>query len=302
MKRLLIAAIFASALLAPRAEAQTTAAEYVDYLYQSMMQADSLDYPREFYEWNAELSLRARREMPWGAQVPEREFRNFVLPVRVNNEHLDSARSVLYEALAPRVQGLTMTEAALEVNHWLHEHVTYRPSDSRTSPPLATIRTSFGRCGEESTLAVAAMRAVGIPARQVYTPRWAHTDDNHAWVEVWVDGAWHFLGACEPEPLLDLAWFNQPASRGILMTTNALAGYDGPEEVLTTSPFYTQINVTANYAPVAKATVRVLTADSTPAPGASVRFMLYNYAELYPLATKTVDAAGCASLTAGLGD
>lgn len=302
MKRLLIAAMFASALFMPRAAAQTTASEYVDFLYQSMMQADSLDYPREFFEWNAELSLRARRELPWGTQVPEREFRNFVLPVRVNNEHLDSARIVLFEALKPRVQGLTMTEAALEVNHWLHEHVTYRPSDSRTSPPLATIRTSFGRCGEESTLAVAAMRAVGIPARQVYTPRWAHTDDNHAWVEVWVDGKWHFLGACEPEPLLDLAWFNQPASRGILMNTNALAGYDGPEEVLATSPFYTQINVTANYAPVAQATVRVLTADGSPAAGAAVRFMLYNYAELYPLATKTADAAGCASLTAGLGD
>lgn len=302
MKRLLIAAMFASALFMPRAAAQTTASEYVDFLYKSMMQADSLDYPREFFDWNAELSLRARRELPWGAQVPEREFRNFVLPVRVNNEHLDSARSVLFEALKPRVQGLTMSEAALEVNHWLHEHVTYRPSDSRTSPPLATIRTSFGRCGEESTLAVAAMRAVGIPARQVYTPRWAHTDDNHAWVEVWVDGAWHFLGACEPEPLLDLTWFNQPASRGILMNTNALAGYDGPEEVLATSPFYTQINVTANYAPVAQATVRVLTADGSPAAGAAVRFMLYNYAELYPLATKTADAAGCASLTAGLGD
>lgn len=284
------------------AAAQTTAEEYVDWLYGSMMPADSLDYPREFYLRNAELSLQARSEMPWGQLVPEREWRNFVLPVRVNNEHLDSARAVLYRALAPRVQGLTMSEAALEVNHWLHEHVTYRPSDSRTSTPLATLCTSFGRCGEESTLAVAAMRAVGIPARQVYTPRWAHTDDNHAWVEVWVDGAWHFLGACEPEPLLDLAWFNAPASRGILMTTNALAGYDGPEEVISTSPFFTQINVTANYAPVADATVRAVYPDGRAAAGAAVRFMLYNYAEFYPLATKTADAQGRASLTAGMGD
>ena len=43
--------------------------------------------------------------------------------------------------------------------------------------------------------------AVGIPARQVYTPRWAHTDDNHAWVEAWVDGEWHYLGASEPAPV-----------------------------------------------------------------------------------------------------
>ena len=37
--------------------------------------------------------------------------------------------------------------------------------------------------------------------RQGYTPRWAHTDDNHAWVEAWVNGKWYFLGACEPEPV-----------------------------------------------------------------------------------------------------
>ena len=86
-----------------------------------------------------------------------------------------------------------MHDAVLETNHWCHEKATYTPSDSRTSSPLATIKTAYGRCGEESTLLVAALRAIGIPARQVYTPRWAHTDDNHAWVEAWVDGKWYFL-------------------------------------------------------------------------------------------------------------
>ena len=276
--------------------------EYLDFLYGTMILADSLDYPRHFYTLNIEAALRARAEMPWGKLVPEREFRHFVLPVRVNNEHLDSARMVLYRELAPRIRHLSMTDAALEVNHWLHEHVTYRPSDSRTSPPLSTIKTSWGRCGEESTLAVAAMRAVGIPARQIYTPRWAHTDDNHAWVEVWVDGGWHFLGACEPEPILDLAWFNAPASRGMLMNTNTLGSYYGPEEVLSRNRINACINVTANYAPVDTARVRVVGTDGRAIKGATVRFCLYNYAEFYPIATKTADADGMATLTAGLGD
>ena len=68
---------------------------------------------------------------------------------------------------------------------------------------LVCCNSARGRCGEESTLAVSAMRSVGIPARQCYVPRWAHCDDNHAWVEVWADGDWHYLGACEPEPVLD---------------------------------------------------------------------------------------------------
>ena len=81
----------------------------------------------------------------------------------------------------------------------------------------------------ESTFTVAALRSIGIPARQVYTPRWAHTDDNHAWVEAWADGKWYFLGACEPEPVLNLAWFNEPASRAMLMHTRAFGDYEGPD-------------------------------------------------------------------------
>ena len=61
------------------------------------------------------------------------------------------------------------------------------------------VADELGNGGEESTFTVSALRTIGIPARQVYTPRWAHTDDNHAWVEAWVDGKWYFLGAC-PEP------------------------------------------------------------------------------------------------------
>lgn len=302
MKKIFSAALASLLCLGAYATDRKQVEEYTDYLYSTMTLPDSLDYSRQFYEGNVELALEARERMPWGRTVSERDFRNFVLPVRVNNEHLDSARAVLFRQLAPLVKGLSMTEAALEVNHWLHEKVTYRPSDARTSPPLSTIRTSFGRCGEESTLGVAAMRAVGIPARQVYTPRWAHTDDNHAWVEVWTDGAWHFLGACEPEAVLDLAWFNAPAARGMLMNTNALGGYDGPEEILARTPVATKINVTANYAPVDTARVLVVDREGNPVPGARVAFSLYNYAEFYPLAVRHTDADGTASLTAGLGD
>lgn len=276
--------------------------EYVDFLYESMPLNDSIDHPRSFWTANVETALQARREMPWGAKVPEREFRHFVLPVRVNNEDLDSSRMVFYRELAPRVRNLSIADAALEVNHWLHEKATYKPSDSRTSSPLATVRTTLGRCGEESTLGVAAFRAVGIPARQVYTPRWAHTDDNHAWVEVWVDGRWHFLGACEPEPLLDMAWFNAPAARGMMMCTNAFGRYDGPEQKLYTDSCYTRINITSNYAPVHRPQVTVLDSRGKPSAGAEVSFRLYNYAEFYPLFTTRADSKGRAQVECGRGD
>lgn len=273
----------------------------MQFLYAYMPLPDIVDYAADFHLKNVDYALKARREMPWGKKVPVREFLHFVLPVRVNNENMDESRVVFFNELRARVEGLSMRDAVLEVNHWCHEKVTYTPSDIRTSSPLATVRTAYGRCGEESTFTVAALRAVGIPARQVYTPRWAHTDNNHAWVEAWIDGKWHFLGACEPEPVLDLAWFNAPASRGMLMHTNAFGRYDGPEEVLSTTPCYTEINVTSNYAPVATTAVNVVDAEGDPLQ-AIVEFKIYNYAEFYTAASKETDATGLTSITCGHGD
>lgn len=274
----------------------------LEFLYAYMPLADVMNESPEYYLENVQAALRARREMPWGSLVPEREFRHFVLPTRVNNEALDGSRSVFYDELRPRVQGLSMKDAILEVNHWLHEKVTYQPSDGRTSSPLSSVSQAIGRCGEESTFGVAALRSIGIPARQVYTPRWAHTDDNHAWVEAWADGQWWFLGACEPEPILNLAWFNAPASRGMLMNTNAYGRYDGPEEQIGRTSVATNINVTSNYAQVAPVTVVVKDAAGRPVEGAEVGFCLYNYSEYYPLARKLTGKDGRAELLCGKGD
>ena len=233
-------------------------AEFMRFLYAYMPMADVTDYTVEFHLENVRATLEAREQMPWGKTVPELLFKHFVLPLRVNNEALDLSRPVFYRELKERVQGMTMEEAILEVNHWCHEHVTYQPSDSRTLSPLACMNTAIGRCGEESTFTVAALRSIGIPARQVYTPRWAHTDDNHAWVEAWANGRWHFLGACEPEAVLDLGWFNAPASRALLMHTRAFGDYQGPEEVMSRTRNFTEINLIGNYAATARVQVQVL--------------------------------------------
>ena len=274
--------------------------EALTFLYAYMPLADAVDYPAEYFLEQVRASFQIREEMGWN--VPEREFRHFVLPIRVNNENLDTARVAFYRELKPRVEGMSMAEAILEVNHWCHEKMTYQPSDARTSSPLASVQNALGRCGEESTFCVAALRSVGIPARQVYTPRWAHTDDNHAWVEAWADGEWHFIGACEPEPVLDLGWFNAPASRAMLMHTKVFGRYDGPEEVVLESPNYTEINLIDNYATTARADFRVVDAAGAPVEGARVDFCIYNYAEFYPAVSKYTDADGRTFLSSGLGD
>lgn len=276
--------------------------EALQFLYAYMPLSDVTDYSGEYYLKNVKASYKAREEMPWGNDIPEREFNHFVMPVRINNENLDDSRFVFYEELKDRVKDLSLNDAVLEINHWCHEKANYKGSDSRTSSPLATVKTSWGRCGEESTFLVAALRAMCIPARQVYTPRWAHCDDNHAWVEAFVDGEWHFLGACEPEPVLDLGWFNAPASRCLLLHTRVFGRYYGPEEVIERTANHTEINVVYNYAETSKMIVKVVDNEGNKVPDAKVQFKIYNYAEFNTIAVKYTDENGETWMTAGNGD
>ena len=289
-----------SALVSCGSGPKSEAEKYVDFLYAYMPWPDLAAHPMTYWQANVDKTLEVRDRMGW--DVPEREFRHFVLPLRVNNEPLDDFRTLYADTLCARVEGMSIGEAALEINHWCHEMATYQPSDGRTSSPLQTIQRGVGRCGEESVLAVAALRAAGIPARQVYTPRWAHTDDNHAWVEVFVDGKWQFMGACEPEPRLNMAWFTGPVSRALILHTKVFGDYHGDEDVIQRTPCYTEINVIRGYVPARRSVVTVVDEKGQPVKDARVEFKIYNYGEYYTVAAYRTDRDGQAALDMGCGD
>ncbi len=276
--------------------------EAFKFLIAYMPLSDLADYSGEYFMDQINLAFNARETFNWGSELPEDIFRHFVLPVRVNNENLDTARAYVFRELKDRLINLSIEEAALEVNHWCHEKVNYKAGDARTSSPLATIKTSFGRCGEESTFTVAAMRAVSIPARQVYTPRWAHTDDNHAWVEVYVNGKWQYLGACEPEPVLNKGWFDAPVKRAMMVHTNVIGQYSGTENVLSQNDLFSKINSLPAYTDTKEYFVKVIDKNRNAVPDAKVEFGIYNYAEFYPMVIKSTDSTGMVSLLTGYGD
>ena len=257
----------------------------------------------DFLLENVRWAFQAREAMPWGKDIPEDIFRHFVLPVRGGKENLDTARIVFYKELKERVATCeSMEKAALEVNHWCHEHVIYKPTNARTRSPLATMLTAYGRCGEESIFTLAALRAVGIPARQIYTPRWAHCDDNHAWIEVWVDGEWKYLGACEPEPRLNIAWFTLPVQRAMYVESEVFGKYNGQEEIVYVNESGSGVNVTSHYTRTAPTLVQVIDENGQPVVNAKVEYKIFNYGEFYPVVTLYSDAKGETSLTLGQGD
>ncbi|MEA3450770.1 MAG: transglutaminase-like domain-containing protein [Bacteroidota bacterium] len=276
--------------------------EYLKFLYAYMPLNDLADYDGVFFLNHVKTSIKIKNELEWTSKIPEDIYKHFILPYRINNENLDTSRIVFYNELKNRIKGMSMYDAAIEVNHWCHEKVEYRSADGRTSSPLQTMKTAFGRCGEESTFAVAAMRAVCIPARQVYTPRWAHSDDNHAWVEIWADGKWYFLGACEPQPVLNFGWFNEPASRAMLVHARVFGKYKGEEEINVSTSQYDDINVIERYAYTFKQFIKVIDTKGNAVENATIEYQLYNYAEFYPITKKSSDKNGISYLTTGLGE
>ena len=147
--------------------------EGLKFLYAFMPLSDLADYQGEFFLNQVKWSLAARDTFAWGKTIPEDVFRHFVLPYRVNNENLDTARIVIFKELKSRIRNMGMLEAALEVNHWCHEKVTYRGSDIRTSAPPSHAITSKEpremRC--KADLATAVRHRPRLPLQRRVCPR-----------------------------------------------------------------------------------------------------------------------------------
>ncbi|MEG2989416.1 MAG: transglutaminase domain-containing protein, partial [Oscillospiraceae bacterium] len=266
-----------------------------------MPMEDVVSYPPRLILRYVSHALMLYDTSPFLQNVPMDYFLNDVLFYRVGDEYIEDCRSALYQSLFPRVAHLDAVSAALEVNYWCCENASYKESDDRTASPLTTLQRCCGRCGEESVLLVSALRSVGLPARQCYTPRWAHCDDNHAWVEVYAAGRWQYLGACEPEPTLNRGWFTAAASRAVLIHAKAFYGRSENEEIADRNPVFSNLNLTATYGETTRVTVLV-TSGGKPLPGITVGFELVNFSALYPVATVTTDSTGTAALRTGLGD
>lgn len=276
------------------------AATALKWLYAHSPLSDWANYAPALFRSCAEHSVFLRQESPLAKDIPEDIFLNYVLHIRVNTEALCDCRQFFHSLLVKRLQGLSPVEAVLETNYWNAEHVAYQSTDERTISALGAYRSTFGRCGEESAFAVNVFRAVGIPARQIYTPLWAHCDDNHAWVEVWCDGQWHFLGACEPEEVLDHGWFTNAASRAMLIHSRCF-GDVSSEEVISRAGMTAFLNHLPRYAPAKRLTVAVRDSDGHPVESAQVTFGILNYSALAPAAEMTTDSQGEVTLTCGLG-
>ena len=304
--------------IAHKAETSAGADADVDqllaYYLGTLPLTDVYDTPYATLAAFAAHAVRERRDNPWCQPLTEDVFVHFVATPRVNNEALTETKILdgyncswdyIYDLMHERLAGKSAHDAVLEANYWCCETATYQTSDGRTLGPVGMILSGSGRCGEESTFLVSVLRANGIPARQVYTPWWAHCDDNHAWVEAYVDGEWHYLGACEPEEKLNRGWFTAASGRAMLEHTRLFSDFGCDFEtqghLLAREGSQVIVNVTRSYAPTAQLTVRVVDETAKPVSDALVRLALVNESAWRDVAQLITGDNGSARIVIGEG-
>lgn len=188
------------------------------FLVSNLPRVDLVRADRRVLGEHLEYAFKAKRTLPWGETVPNDLFLHYVVAPRCTQEPLEAWRRYFYEQLYPAVRELpSIGDAALAVNRWCGERVKYKYTQPRDQGPFETLKSGYGRCEEMTIVLICALRSVGIPAREAYTPYWPFQDDNHAWTEAWVDGTWKFMGSCEPADGLCQAWFADPAKRAAVV-------------------------------------------------------------------------------------
>ncbi|KAF0239863.1 MAG: hypothetical protein FD180_5145, partial [Planctomycetota bacterium] len=139
---------------------------------------------RAFYE-NIFYAVKAKHEFPWGVELNDHDFFNFVLSPRGTGEPLQRWRRLFYEALAPEVRSMTrkdLDKAIALATNACYDFYQYEGETTwEDFGTLSGLAVHEGRCEDCSNMENAFLRTIAIPGCQAFTPFWATADGNHAW-------------------------------------------------------------------------------------------------------------------------
>ncbi len=272
------------------------------YYQEGMPFSDCADVESHVLEKFAEHAAFLREHVAWCQALPEDIFMENVAAYRINNERIEDCRKWFFGMVWPQIQDMEVREAIGAVNMWCAGQVTYHPASARTANAVTAYKSGWGRCGEESVFTVTVLRSVGLAARQVYAPLWSHCDDNHAWVEVWCEGEWRYLGACEPEPVLDRGWFTYAASRAMLVHARCFGEPKGRQEFISRRGCASFLNVTGRYADTVQMTLEILEEEGKPVRNGQASLEVLNYGDYGRIAVLATDGEGKCQIRLGKGE
>ena len=151
---------------------------------------------------NIELAFKVWQETPWGKHIPFDAFCEEILPYRVSTEPLENWREKalasfadLYTSFINDTTGITAVEACNKINDVLPRFRMDKDFPSMSYSQL--MASTRGLCDHMATLAIFAMRGLGIPVTFEFTKMLPYYDRGHSWNSVRDSSGVHhsFMGA-----------------------------------------------------------------------------------------------------------
>lgn len=272
---------------------------YLNFLLENCSNNDLAVLTKDYLMTNIEFAIKAK-EFKY-SNYSEDIFRHFVLPHRVSQEPLEDWREIFYTELKPLVEEVeNIEEAAILVNLWALEQMTFKQTSGRDQAPLTTIKRGIGRCEEMMIIYIAAARSVGIPTRTASVPFWNFTNNNHAWVEIWTPDGWKYTGGAEPANSLNKAWFTKTSQRATLITSRAFGNYES-KNTIKQKDNVTMISSIEYYTDFEYVQIEVKGEDDKLVTDATVVFYTATYGGLFPITELKTDETGLVKIPLGKG-
>lgn len=264
-----------------------------------LLLANPLDIEKHYLALMSDKDLENR-------QYNERFLLSYICKITVSDERISFYRNEMEK------QGLNdirdkypnLKDRVRAVNLWCKSKVLFEPTSGRDLAPLDMLqKCNVGRCEENQIFFIAAARTAGIPARPAFTPFWAHADNNHAWAEVFIDGKWCYLGACEPEYDLNHSWFTSLIDKAVLVNAEGTLP-DNDEEILVRGRYQSYINSTSYYQSEFNRTRKIkftVKHNSEIVKDANISILVYNWGSLRSIMEVLPDSTGSKSISLGQG-
>ncbi len=240
------------------------------------------------------------------AQLSINDYLSYIAKITVSDERIafyreEMGKKGLYEI---REKYTNPEDRVRALNLWCKNYLTFESTSGRDLSPLDILnKTNVGRCEESQIFFIAAARTIGIPSRPAFTPWWAHIDNNHAWAEVYINGKWYYLGACEPDYDLNHSWFTDLIDKAVLVVSEGSLP-DPSEEILIKGKYQSYINSTriyqSNQNRVRKVTF-LTKQNNQVKSNTAVKIMVYNWASLRSLMEVMTDSTGQKDISVGQG-
>ena len=267
--------------------------KWAKFLLEDMPTIDLMTLDADSMLADFDALQNALDSVPWADSVPKEFFYRYVLPYRVSQEPLEYFRKNHWKELWERVKDCEdMKSAVYRLNEWAYEEMKYEPTSRWDQTAEQTLVRGIGRCEEMAILFIKACRAMGIPARDAYTPYWPFTNSNHAWVEVWTGDRWHFVGGAEMTTL-DNGWFYKAVRRAAIIKGIAWGELDSADvPIYYADNGFTILNLTPNYSDTTGVSISVFDSKGEPVESVDVWISVFNFSSLRPVAHHYTDDHG----------